>query len=122
MAEKYGAWKLPWAWDFIIKYLTVPILAGLIVNGVFADATNTESDFYNYPGWVQAVGILSVVLLVLLFAVLAFWPSLWGRYAGTEYDALDDVILEGQMANGTQKSGSKASLIRKREASSDDAA
>ncbi|CAD7696852.1 unnamed protein product [Ostreobium quekettii] len=81
-ARKHGKWTLHWVWDVIVKYIDPAILAGLIVNGVFNDATNTKSDFYNYPAWVQAVGVVVVVTLLIVFVALAAFPSLWTSFFG----------------------------------------
>lgn len=67
-----------------MKYINPAVLAGLTVNGVFDGVTNTESSFYNYPGWVQAVGITIVVMVLTSFVALAVFPSLWMSIFGDQ--------------------------------------
>lgn len=117
---QYGNWKLPWAWDFIIKYLNPALLAALVVNGIFNDATDTEGGFYNYPGWVQAVGIMTVAFLLLVAFILAIYPSLWTLIAGSETEeglqGLDD-----PMSSGTSHSDVKDPLTQEQQRPSTDA-
>jgi len=83
-ARKYGNWTLHWVWDVLVKYVDPAILAGLFVNGLFNEATNTKSDFSNYPGWVQAVGIMFVAIMFIIFVSLAVFPSWWTSLFGDE--------------------------------------
>jgi len=121
-ARQYGNWKLPCVWDFFIKYLNPPILSGLIVNGIFNDATDYEGGFYNYPGWVQAVGIMSVVGLLLVFIVIAIYPSWWTILAGREdHSTVESVIVGDHNTNEHIANGShqlKAPLTKTQEGSS----
>jgi len=83
-ARKHGNWTLPWAWDVVVKYIAPATLTALIVNGAFNGATHKEGVFYNYPGWVQAVGISIVVILLIAFLALAVYPSLWTSFFGED--------------------------------------
>ena len=99
-AVKHGNWKLPWAWDFFVKYLNPPILSGLIVNEIFSNATDYDGAFYNYPGWVQADAITLTVVLVVVFIIIAVCPSVWGFIAGREeITEVETVVVEDQMTN-----------------------
>jgi len=115
-ATKYGKWRLHWVWDVIVKYLDPPILLGLTVNGIFSDATNTEGAFYNYPGWVQAVGILACGILILCFVFLAIFPNSWTDFFGEDKEGTKEVGLLPSSSDEAQ-GASKKPLAKGKESS-----
>ena len=93
--------QLPWIWDILVKYVIPPILLGLLLNSAISDATNTDADYYHYPGWLHAIGIAVLVLMLAFIAIFAVFPDFWEKTAGR--DSTDD----GQNLQSSDPSGLK---------------
>mmetsp|Transcript_37533 Transcript_37533/g.106000 ORF Transcript_37533/g.106000 Transcript_37533/m.106000 type:complete len:736 (-) Transcript_37533:559-2766(-) len=82
--------QLPPVWDVSIKYISPPVLLGLILviavkdckSGGYLMPAEGDAPAEPYPMWLQMVSFLLLLSILLVCFVNLFLPSVWERAAG----------------------------------------